>query len=657
MKVWTRYWPLICAMAIFWPLLAYLYHGCVSRTGGYFVYTLDDPYIHMAMAKNFALHNVWGVTPYEYSSATSSPLWTLLLGVMYKIFGVRDTLALWLSYLFASLILVEMNRFLTRNKVPPPAIFALLLSVVFLVPLPQIVFDGMEHCLQVYLVVAFLAALQVFWETKRGLLWLAVLTAISTAVRYDSLFITTPLCLLFALRRQWQPIAALVVASLIPIVLYGAISVHYGSLWLPNSVLMKAVVGHPILSEDFLMVIYTHALTAPQLYGLILCVAVLMTIRWLEKRPQERGIGQFFSLLFLMTALLHLRFVPFYSAQWNCRYQAYLMTMGMVAMTLNWFEYRAAQRSVTAEIAPPDPKRALAFSGMLFLLMGTLMANLLLYYVIKEMNYWVFLFGPTVTAVTLYFALMDPKAGKAAARTTGIVIGMAGIFGLIAGLVAAFAKSEILQFLLILPGIAIAAAILYYTASVADQAAPRARNLRRLSLGVVVLLSLPLIGYQGRKNIIYIAPSSYNIYEFHIQMGRFLHQFYPNAGVIVNDLGVVTYMTDIHCVDLWALGSVDVLKHYMKTNDVSGKGLRPLLDNSHCQIAILADFLLGEDAPPTWVGVGEWEIHDDVVGSPERFIFYATSAGDAPALEAHLREYAPNVPPTVTQSGPYTQEK
>ena len=46
---------------------------------GHFVYPLDDTYIAMAMAKNFAAHAVWGVTPYEFTSAASTPLYVLLL--------------------------------------------------------------------------------------------------------------------------------------------------------------------------------------------------------------------------------------------------------------------------------------------------------------------------------------------------------------------------------------------------------------------------------------------------------------------------------------------------------------------------------------------------------------------------------------------------
>jgi len=37
-----------------------LYVAATARTGGRLVYPLDDPYIHMAMAKNLSLHGVWG---------------------------------------------------------------------------------------------------------------------------------------------------------------------------------------------------------------------------------------------------------------------------------------------------------------------------------------------------------------------------------------------------------------------------------------------------------------------------------------------------------------------------------------------------------------------------------------------------------------------
>ena len=556
----------------------------------------------------------------------------------------------------ASLILAALHRFLSRNQVSPPAIFALLLAMIFLIPLPQIVFNGMEHCLHILLVVLFLSRLQQVWQTKRGLLWLALLTALSTATRYDTVFLLLPVCLLFAARRRWQTTLALGFATVLPIALYGAISVHYGSLWLPNSIIMKAIVKQPLLAPDFLNMIYTRALGSPQIYVLLLSVAALLCARRIEKMPEEGRAGQFFSLLFLLTALLHLRFVPYYSLQWNCRYQAYLMTLGLLAFTLNLSEYLAARQNAPIESAR-DPKRALACAGLLFLLTGTLLVNLIVCFLLKEMNNYVLLFGPTVTAAALYFALLDPKAGKSAQRTTGIVLGVAGIYSLTAGLAAAFAQSDILQLPLALIGIAAAAFILFQAAQVADQPASRVPKLTGLAFRGAAFLSLPVMFYQGYKNIIYIAPASYNIYEFHIQMGRFLHRYYPTSGVIVNDIGVVTYMNDIHCLDVWGLGNVEVLKRYMKAQDTSAKGVGEMLVDPRYQIAILADNELGDATPPTWAGVGEWEISDDVVGAPPRFIFFATSAAAAPALDANLRAFAPNVPPTVKQFGPYTDEK
>ena len=50
----------------------------VSYSDGSFIYTLDDPYIHLALAKNIRLGN-YGINLDELSSPSPSILWPFLL--------------------------------------------------------------------------------------------------------------------------------------------------------------------------------------------------------------------------------------------------------------------------------------------------------------------------------------------------------------------------------------------------------------------------------------------------------------------------------------------------------------------------------------------------------------------------------------------------
>src|SRR6185436_17091297 len=86
----------LIVLAAFYAFVAY---RLLRLTEGHLVYALDDAYIHMAIAKNLALHGVWGVQAGTFSSSSSSPLWTLLLSGWFRAAGVSDAAPLVLNTL------------------------------------------------------------------------------------------------------------------------------------------------------------------------------------------------------------------------------------------------------------------------------------------------------------------------------------------------------------------------------------------------------------------------------------------------------------------------------------------------------------------------------------------------------------------------------
>ena len=73
MKTIREFLPVSLASITFLLILLTLALRSINENG-LLVYTLDDPYIHMAIAKNLVTHGVFGVTRFSFSSSTSSPL-------------------------------------------------------------------------------------------------------------------------------------------------------------------------------------------------------------------------------------------------------------------------------------------------------------------------------------------------------------------------------------------------------------------------------------------------------------------------------------------------------------------------------------------------------------------------------------------------------
>ena len=151
------------------------------RADRHFVYPLDDVYIHMAVAKNFALHRVWGVSPYEFSSSTSSPLYVLLLAATFKLVGVKTYLALALSTLSAAGVVWLAAEMLQPLRSTAWRTLALV-SVVLLTPLFALGSLGMEHALHLLLTLLFLRVLQ---DDEAPLWRIAGVTALMCGTRYE----------------------------------------------------------------------------------------------------------------------------------------------------------------------------------------------------------------------------------------------------------------------------------------------------------------------------------------------------------------------------------------------------------------------------------------------------------------------------------------
>src|SRR5258708_3583219 len=65
----------------------WLWRAILRETGGAIAYPLDDPFIHLALARHLAFDGVYGVTKYAFTSASSSVAWPFALAALMKVFG------------------------------------------------------------------------------------------------------------------------------------------------------------------------------------------------------------------------------------------------------------------------------------------------------------------------------------------------------------------------------------------------------------------------------------------------------------------------------------------------------------------------------------------------------------------------------------------
>lgn len=213
---------------------------------GQFIYTQDDPYIHLALSERlFNFH--YGLNPGEYAAPSSSILWPFLL-MPTAPFVFHQYVPLVLNLIALSGIVLLLVHVCDRIGIPKwrhgPVYAALLVTIMVLgLNLPGQAMKGMENLFQAMCVAAVLLGLMIHEQERRLPWWCVAALVVGPLLRYESLPFTLGALGLLAYRGR--TLVALCVAGAL-VVFLGGFSLFLHTLDLPplpSSVLSKSAVA------------------------------------------------------------------------------------------------------------------------------------------------------------------------------------------------------------------------------------------------------------------------------------------------------------------------------------------------------------------------------------------------------------------------------
>jgi hypothetical protein len=342
-------------LLLFFIPVTLLVLAVLAINGGTLMYTLDDPYIHIDLARRiFSGH--YGINPNEYSAPSSSILWPFLLAP----FTPLGQLMLWVPLLlnigFSYLTFSLFNRVL-QDVSPGPRFFILggwFLATNFY----GLIFNGMEHCLQIYLVTVIALGVlrkEFYGEqvTNSGV-YLAIL--LLPLVRYEGLAVSLPV--LFYLLCKGERLKPIIwgVALVGAVALFSLFLSSIGVGYLPSSVIAKS-------DTTGLSSIVMNAIGQFEKYGWII-VAMLVMCAFMPDR-------KLFVMLLIGVTALH---TLFGKNGWFGRYEIYWLTfLGVFFMHLCVTHLNARTTAVIFGLLP------LAFAQLVYTTLSTPLASAAVY--------------------------------------------------------------------------------------------------------------------------------------------------------------------------------------------------------------------------------------------------------------------------------------
>ena len=327
-------YPILIASLIFILSIIFFLLCILRENNNHFIYCLDDSYIHLTLARNFAANFILAINPGEFAYSTSSPLWTFLLANLIKLFGNNQYYPLFLNIVFSLLLMVYINKILIRNSINELKRLILLIISTFSISLPLLTFIGLEHILQIILVLCLIENFTEIISKKKIIpkdyIYISFITLLNATIRFESFFLIIILSAILIIRRKYILLPVYLLSAIIPVIIIGIYSIKNGGEFLPNTILLKGNLfngGTPFYIVKLYLINALKTLLSQPVISILLVISLIGYFILIIRKKKLTDNIVIVNLIFMVLTIFHSIFAKF---GWLYRYEAYLVCTGIV---------------------------------------------------------------------------------------------------------------------------------------------------------------------------------------------------------------------------------------------------------------------------------------------------------------------------------------
>jgi len=338
------------ASAITLATLATLCACSMWINGGKLVFSLDDPYIHFALAQHLAQGH-YGINPGEYAAPSSSILWPWLLLPLthsddllsWGVLSLNSLCALGTLMCFWQALPEPVSHDSGRRTMTVVILLlCLLASNQF-----TLVFTGLEHALQVLTCSVMTLGLLRCAQTGATHWWWLASIALAPSLRYECAALSVLNLVYLAYRGHWLMATGTLLAMATPLAAFSEFLLSHGLGALPTSIIAKGnIAKHSTRVMIWLYNLKQNSLSLKGglLAGLTLCLFAQATVQ--RAHPTKAGP----AWVLAASALAHLVL-----GRAGYRYDAYLWSATIVMLLANHGATLTAWPKLTPKAWRPQP--------------------------------------------------------------------------------------------------------------------------------------------------------------------------------------------------------------------------------------------------------------------------------------------------------------